>query len=65
VTNSIDCHIDGHELADFLPDGTEQLLHWNDENENIVGCGLLLDSNDNLAVFFTLNGQLMGLFNLL
>jgi hypothetical protein len=27
---------------------------------DVVGCGLLLNSKNKLAVFFTLNGQLLG-----
>jgi hypothetical protein len=29
-------------------------------NGNIIGCGLLLYQNDKLAIFFTVNGKLMG-----
>jgi hypothetical protein len=29
---------------------------------NVVGCGLLLDPTDQLAIFFTLNGKLLGEF---
>jgi hypothetical protein len=33
------------------------------ENEaNVYGCGLVMDPNDKLAIFFTLNGILMGQF---
>jgi hypothetical protein len=31
-------------------------------DEDVVGCGLLVDSNDKLAIFFTLNGTLCGKF---
>jgi hypothetical protein len=34
------------------------------ENGNIFGCGLVLDPDNNLAIFFTLNGQLLGEFML-
>jgi hypothetical protein len=27
---------------------------------NVFGCGLLLDPNDKLAIFFTLNGSIIG-----
>jgi hypothetical protein len=27
---------------------------------NVYGCGLVLDPDNNLAIFFTLNGQLLG-----
>jgi hypothetical protein len=31
---------------------------------NVYGCGLVIDPNDKLAVFFTLNGILMGNFSI-
>jgi hypothetical protein len=30
------------------------------ENGNAFGCGLVLNPEDNLAIFFALNGQLLG-----
>jgi hypothetical protein len=30
------------------------------EYGNVFGCGLVLDPGNNLAIFFTLNGMLMG-----
>jgi hypothetical protein len=30
--------------------------------DEIIGCGILLHSNDKLSIFFTLNGNLMGQF---
>jgi hypothetical protein len=27
--------------------------------ENVFGCGLVLDPDNNLAIFFTLNGQVL------
>jgi hypothetical protein len=29
---------------------------------NVGGCGLLVDPNDKLAIFFTFNGKLIGLW---
>jgi hypothetical protein len=29
------------------------------EDGNVYGCGLVLDPDNNLAIFFTLNGQLL------
>jgi hypothetical protein len=29
-------------------------------NGNVFGCGLVLDPKDKLAIFFTLNGKLLG-----
>jgi hypothetical protein len=29
---------------------------------NVFGCGLVLDPENKLAIFFTLNGQLLGEF---
>jgi hypothetical protein len=34
---------------------------WNG-SINVVGCGLVLDTKNELAIFFTLNGILMGKF---
>jgi hypothetical protein len=31
-----------------------------DDGMDVYGCGLVLDPDDKLAVFFTLNGKLMG-----
>jgi hypothetical protein len=44
-----------------LPVGAIQprLLH---NGIDVYGCGLVLDHEDKLAIFFTLNGQLMGEF---
>jgi hypothetical protein len=41
-----------------LPEGAvEQEMR---EYGNVFGCGVVLDPNNNLAIFFTLNGQLLG-----
>jgi hypothetical protein len=31
-----------------------------EKNEDVIGCGLLMDPNDALTLFFTLNGILLG-----
>jgi hypothetical protein len=33
---------------------------WKPDSINVLGCGLVLDPEDKLAIFFTLNGQLRG-----
>jgi hypothetical protein len=40
----------------------ERLPTFNMVGGNVHGCGLLLNPNDKLSIFFTLNGQLMGEF---
>jgi hypothetical protein len=32
------------------------------ETGNVIGCGILLDSDDKLTIFFTVNGLLIGSF---
>jgi hypothetical protein len=48
------------ELHNFeLPEGADRPRR--ERNSIIVhGCGLVLDPEDNLWIFFTLNGQLLG-----
>jgi hypothetical protein len=31
-----------------------------EENGNVVGCGLVLDPDNEMAIFFSLNGKLLG-----
>jgi hypothetical protein len=50
---------EGHHLE--LPEGVIK-LKWKSNGINVHGCGLVLDPKDNLAIFFTLNGKLMGEF---
>jgi hypothetical protein len=45
------------------PNGATVKPRW-DPSGNIVGCGLLLDAGNKLAIFFTSNGKLMGQFTL-
>jgi hypothetical protein len=50
--------LDGEFHRFELPEGTvEQEMK---ENENVFGCGLVLEPDNKLAIFFTLNGQLLG-----
>jgi hypothetical protein len=46
-----------------LPDEAVQpKMRDNGNGRNVYGCGLVMDPNDKLAIFFTLNGILMGQF---
>jgi hypothetical protein len=46
-----------------LPNEVIQALEPKDTgNAYVYGCGLVMDPNDKLAIFFTLNGFLMGQF---
>jgi hypothetical protein len=38
-----------------------QYYAW-ERKKNVVGCGLWLDSDDKLAIFFTVNGKHCGQF---
>jgi hypothetical protein len=49
-----------HRFEPCLPVEKRQL----NEGRNTFGCGLLLDPKDKLAIFFTLNGLLLGEFEL-
>jgi hypothetical protein len=44
-----------------LPDGAIQPEPKN-VGKNVMGCGLVLDSDNKLAIFFTSNGYLSGEF---
>jgi hypothetical protein len=37
-------------------------LERNANGTNVQGCGLVMDTNDKLAIFFTFNGKLKGQF---
>jgi hypothetical protein len=41
-----------------LPEGA--ILQEMKPNGNVFGCGIVLDPDNKLAIFFTLNGQLLG-----
>jgi hypothetical protein len=42
-----------------LPEGAIHPI-WKTDNKNVLGCGLVLEPDNKLAIFFTLNGQLLG-----
>jgi hypothetical protein len=50
--------LDGTEHYFELPEGAIR-PHYS-YHLNVFGCGLVLDPENNLAIFFTLNGQLLG-----
>jgi hypothetical protein len=54
----IACRLAGERHRFELPEGA--IRPDTKENGNVFGCGLVLDSEDKLAIFFTLNGQLLG-----
>jgi hypothetical protein len=54
------CYLTG-ELHRFqLPEGA--IRPEIKENRNVYGCGLVLDPENNLTIFFTVNGKLLGEF---
>jgi hypothetical protein len=56
------CFLAGKSRGFQLPaDGIRQ-KHKGSWGNNVYGCGLLVDPNNELAIFFTLNGILMGQF---
>jgi hypothetical protein len=55
------CHLAGEHHRFQLPDGAIQPKLMKENGTNVYGCGLVIDPNDKLAIFFTLNGILMGL----
>jgi hypothetical protein len=48
----------GASLYFELPEGAVQPI-WK-RNGNVFGCGLVLDPDNKLEIFFTLNGKLLG-----
>jgi hypothetical protein len=54
-----ECWLAGERHPFELPEGALR-PRWKPNGMNIYGCGLVLDPNDKLAIFFTLNGILMG-----
>jgi hypothetical protein len=59
-----------HLFNEYWLDGEEHLFEWpegallqptrNIGSVNVYGCGLVLNPEDKLALFFTLNGKLFG-----
>jgi hypothetical protein len=52
------CLLAGDRHRFELPEGA--ILPEMKQNGNAFGCGLVLDTEDKLCIFFTLNGKLMG-----
>jgi hypothetical protein len=48
-----------HQLQFELPEGVIQ-PSWKRIGFNVYGCGLVLDPENKLCIFFTLNGKLFG-----
>jgi hypothetical protein len=50
----------------FMLSGTRHQIHairleWNDYGRgDVLGCGLVLNPKDELSIFFTVNGTVMG-----
>jgi hypothetical protein len=59
--NFNDCWLAGERHQFELPEGAIR-PRWKYNSINVFGCGLVVDSEDKLAIFFTLNGQLIGEF---
>jgi hypothetical protein len=53
-----DCWLAGEYHPFELPEGA--IRPEMKQNGDVWGCGLVLDPDNNLAIFFTLNGKLMG-----
>jgi hypothetical protein len=54
-----ECWLAGKRYRFELPEGAIR-PRWERKSINVFGCGLVLDPNDKLAIFFTLNGKLAG-----
>jgi hypothetical protein len=56
------CTLDENEHIFEWQDWTMQ-PEWNGDGDgDVIGCGLVLNPNNQLAIFFTVNGILMGQF---
>jgi hypothetical protein len=53
------CFIGGKKHPVEWPDGV--IVPWDDQG-GVIGCGLLLNPKNELSIFFTINGILMGQF---
>jgi hypothetical protein len=52
------CFLEGEKHSFQWPQGAIK-PKWKDQG-NVVGCGIMISPKDNMSIFFTLNGQLMG-----
>jgi hypothetical protein len=57
--NYYGCYLAGENHQLELPEGAIQ-PRWERNISNVHGCGLVLDPDNKLSIFFTLNGQLEG-----
>jgi hypothetical protein len=58
VNGHSECRLAGETHHFELPEGA---IRSRRELSNVNGCGLMLDLEDKLSIFFTLNGKLMGM----
>jgi hypothetical protein len=56
-----ECYLAGESHSFQLPEGAIRRPEMK-EYANTYGCGLVLDPENKFAIFFTLNGQLLGEF---
>jgi hypothetical protein len=54
------CYLSGQQHPLELPEGA--IRPHNKKYGNVYGCGLVLDPENKLSIFFTLNGKLLGQF---
>jgi hypothetical protein len=54
-----ECLLAGETHPFELPEGSVRPT-WNRYSVFVYGCGLVLDPEDRLAIFFTVNGKLLG-----
>jgi hypothetical protein len=57
------CWLAGERHQLDLPEGAIE-PRWKSNGINVFGCGLVLDPEDKVWIFFTLNGQLKGVLTL-
>jgi hypothetical protein len=53
------CWLAGESYYFEFPEGAIR-PRWKSNSRNVMGCGLVLDTEDKLWIFFTFNGQLLG-----
>jgi hypothetical protein len=44
------------------PEGINPKLYFNRYGDDVLGCGILVNRHNELAIFFTANGTLLGEF---